>query len=268
MIWCSRGASLGWNKSLELFFPQSHKLNALYYISFGHSRHIAPCFLLQHLVFRWAMMFADVLYLCNIFSFIFVVTVWDLPSWFCFHCHPRYFALSSIWHGRKAWRHVSKDSNFRVKELWCAWERFHGRFGWNTCRYHVLGQPPLCPFSKVHDVKINYFGSHNSKTYWSPLGLIIVGALHPIDSSSCLCCASFCIVNSWLLDVLYSSSCCLVSYVMDRFRMSHLDLWWLDTHAYGHWGMKQQSIKKLGLHQALPAGLWIYIGLLHGQALR
>jgi len=114
MIWCAGGASLGWNKSLQLFLPQSHTLNALYYVSFGHSRHVSSCFLLQHLVFRWVMMFANVLSLCNISPFIFAVTVWDLHSWFCFHCHPRYFAMSGIWHEIKGWTHISDDSDFKA----------------------------------------------------------------------------------------------------------------------------------------------------------
>jgi len=46
--------------------------------------------------------------------------------------------------------------------------------------------------------------------------------------------------------------------------MSHLDFWRLCTHACGHWAMKPPSLKKLALHRALLAGLWMYIGLLHG----
>lgn len=55
---------------------QSQRLIALYSISFGYSRHVPSCFLLQQMVYRLVRMVVCVLSSCNIALLTCAVPVW------------------------------------------------------------------------------------------------------------------------------------------------------------------------------------------------
>lgn len=98
----ARGLSLGWNKSFKCILPQSHVLNDLYCVCFGHSRHLPSCYFWTLKVFRMLPRFDCVIRTYNIFPFICVDSVWAFCACDFSYCHPFCIAPIVGWYVLKA----------------------------------------------------------------------------------------------------------------------------------------------------------------------
>ncbi|KAJ8441363.1 hypothetical protein Cgig2_024875 [Carnegiea gigantea] len=128
------------------------------------------------------MMVVCVLSSCNMSLLSVAVPVWAFHSWFCWHGHHLYIAISGSCYVVTGWRHVSHDGGVKEKELWLVSERIYGISGWNLGHYLFLDQPPLFLCSKVYDVHA-CFDSPDSKTYRAPLEITFINRarMHIVD---------------------------------------------------------------------------------------